>query len=340
MIRISNPVKEFILKALLICFPFLLLFCLYVIADPFKVLYRYKNYYYPAERQSVVLNRDMITTETLIRNYPVYEYDSYIFGNSRSYFYRTSEWGKLIGSTKCFHYNANDESLYGVVQKLKYLDRNNYLFENALFVFDIGLLKQTQPNKGHIFIKHPIYTNQSWIEYQTEFLKSFYVPRFLISYFDYKISGKFKGYMKQVMNDNIYDYDIEHNELFLNEVEDKIKSDSIGFYNKKRKIFYERSVEEKLSLVIIKEEQELLLGQMAEILKKSNISFRIIISPLYDQKKISPIDKEYLMKLFGANRVFDFSGKNQFTIPLNHYYENSHYRPSVATQLMKISYHK
>ena len=328
----------FLIKALVVSFPFLLLFCIYIISDPFRVLYRYKNYYFPRERQYITLNRDRITTETLIRNYPVYHYDSYIFGNSRSYFYRTADWSKLIGSSHCFHYNANDESLYGIVQKLKYLDQHHYTFRNALFVFDIGLLKQSSPNKGHLFIKHPVYTRQPWMEYQAEFLKAFFDPRFLVAYLDLRITGKFKGYMKKVLNDKIYDYEFVHNELFLNDEEQKIKADSANYYQKKKKIFYERSKVQEMIPPVIKTDQKILLKEMAELLQKQSVDFRLIVSPLYDQKKLNEEDTKYLKELFGSAKVFDFSGKNEMTDPIGHYYENSHYRPYIATQIMEFTY--
>jgi len=340
LINRSSPLKTFIFKISIFSLPFLLLFLVYIGTDPFKVLYRYQNYYPPREHQYIILNRDRITTESLIRNYPLYLYDSYIFGNSRSYFYRTNEWSKLINSNKIFHFNANDESLYGVVQKLKYIDDNKLNFSNALFVFDSGLLKQDAPNTGHLFIKHPVYTHQSWIEYHTEFLKAFFEPRFLIAYLDLLITGTFKGYMRKVMSDKIYDYNLAHNELFLNDEELKIEKDSIGYYQKKKKVFYTRTPVKQYDASILKMEQQLLLKELSFLLSKNRVNFKIIISPLYDQKKMNAADFKYLQKLFGAENVFDFSGQNAITASPGNYYEDSHYRTFVATQLMQSVYGK
>jgi hypothetical protein len=62
------------------------------------------------------------------------------------------------------------------------------------------------------------------------------------------------------------------------------------------------------------------------------------VSPLYDQLKLNPQDKEKLDSIFGKHNVFDFSGINEFTKDSLNYYEASHYRPHVAKRLLEIIY--
>ena len=339
----QSTVKSFFIKLLIISIPFLLLFTFYLVTDPYRVLYHYENYYTPRESQYVTLNRDLISTEMLLRNYPVYHYDSYIFGNSRSYFYSVKEWGRIINSNRCFHFNSNAESLYGFVQKLKFLDERHYNFKNALFVIDIPMLQKVTPDKGPIFLKHPIFTGQSQLDFQLEFIKAFFDPRFLFAFIDLKITGKWKSYMKIVLSDRLFNYEIKTNELAMNAEERKIKSDSTAYYErktKKKNIFFKRSETEVVSPVVIKEPQLKLLSEASSILKKHRVNFRFIISPIYDQVKMNPADLAQLDSLFGAQNVFDFSGRNEFTDPVGNYYENSHYRPEVALRLLEIAYSK
>lgn len=336
----TKAMKSFFVKLLIIALPFLILSGVYFITDPYRVLYHYENYYTPRESQYVALNRDMISTEMLLRNYSVYNYDSYIFGNSRSYFYSIKEWSRHINSNHCFHYNSNAESLYGLVQKIKYLDAHNYDFKNALIVFDGASMAKTTPDKGPLFLKYPLYTHQPWLDFQLEFVKAFFDPRFLYSYLNLKITHKWKGWMKVVLSDRLFDYDVKTNELAMNAEEQKIKADSTGYYERKlkKKIFFKRSDKEEIANPVLKEEQKKLLQEAASILIRRNVNFRIILSPLYEQQKLNPSDLKVLNELFGQQNVFDFSGKNEFTEPIGNFYENSHYRSSIATKLMETAY--
>jgi hypothetical protein len=49
-------------------------------------------------------------------------------------------------------------------------------------------------------------------------------------------------------------------------------------------------------------------------------------------------DLRYLTNLFGKENVYDFSGINEYTESIYNYYENSHYRPYVADEIMKKLY--
>ncbi|KAA6318040.1 hypothetical protein EZS27_031899 [termite gut metagenome] len=47
------------------------------------------------------------------------------------------------------------------------------------------------------------------------------------------------------------------------------------------------------------------------------------------------MDLEYLENVFGEDNVFDFLGINTFTQDYTNYYDDSHYRPHVAREIMK-----
>src|SRR4051794_10986558 len=111
----DREIKKLILKALLFSLPILILTGIYIWLDPFKVLFRYENYY-PLNDQFVTLNRDFVSTEVFRNKYSAYKYDSFIFGNSRSLFYEVAKWQPYIKSEKdrMFHFDASGESLYGI----------------------------------------------------------------------------------------------------------------------------------------------------------------------------------------------------------------------------------
>ena len=47
-------------------------------------------------------------------------------------------------------------------------------------------------------------------------------------------------------------------------------------------------------------------------------------------------DLTELQTIFGADRVFDFTGINHFNSHVEHFYDQPHFRPLVADSIMQI----
>ena len=75
--------KKFILKLLLFSIPIYLVIGSFFVFDPFKILYSYNNLNQSAI-DGVPLNNDFLGTEVYINQVKQYQYDSFVFGNSRS----------------------------------------------------------------------------------------------------------------------------------------------------------------------------------------------------------------------------------------------------------------
>ena len=80
------------------------------------------------------------------------------------------------------------------------------------------------------------------------------------------------------------------------------------------------------------------LREMAGIFKHNNTNYKLVISPLYNTPKFNNTDFETLVRIFGSENVFDFSGENSITSNYRNYYERSHYRPEVGRQILEIIY--
>jgi hypothetical protein len=90
----------------------------------------------------------------------------------------------------------------------------------------------------------------------------------------------------------------------------------------------------------ILENQKAMLSNIKSIANKHHTQLKVVISPLYDQKKLNTDDLKFLQQVFGNSNVFDFSGINSITNDYRNYYENSHYRPSVTKEILKVVYAK
>lgn len=339
-------VRKFFLRLALFSIPFVGLVVLYIALDPFKVIRHYDSYYVPNKPSYISLNRDYISTQHWINHYPEKKYNSYILGNSRSMFYRIDDWKDLIGEPyeKCYHFDASGESLYGIERKMNFLvNKEKVPVKNALLVIDAELLNQTLNSEGHIFAKHPATSGASSLSFQMGSLQAFFDAKFFTSYLDFKISGKVKPYMKKefLMDDRPFFYDPATNEIQQKVFEDVISKNPDDFYKPLQAVLYDRdSTHLQTSPAVIKEPQLKLVNSLAKMVSDNQINCKIVISPLYNQKKINPADLAILKEKFGENNVFDFSGINEFTKDKHNYYETSHYRPHVAAQIMKIVYGK
>jgi len=313
----------------------------YLYFDPFKVLYDYNSFY---ETTAVTLDKDYVSTETFIKNSENLDYNSFILGNSRSIFYQVSDWKKHLNNNAiCFHFDASAESLWALNKKVEYIDKKGNNIQNILLILDYSILIQDKPNTGHLFIISPALVGESNIvEFHRTFFLAFLTPKFLYAFFDYKISGKVKPYMKKgsLLDDRPLDYDLSTNEERFDYFENQIKENENIYYSQQRlSVFYPRdTTNQKFSKKCIYNSQKTLLENIATITKKHNTKIKVIINPLYDQLKLDESDLKYLKSTFGAENVFDFSGINKFTNDYRNYYETSHYRPQVAREILSIVY--
>ena len=81
-----------------------------------------------------------------------------------------------------------------------------------------------------------------------------------------------------------------------------------------------------------------MLQSIRSALDAKHTNFCVVVAPLYQQQPISPQDRQALEQIFGVDSLFDFSGRNELTDDVRGYYEDSHFRPMVARQVMKRAF--
>ncbi|AZQ61925.1 hypothetical protein EI427_06635 [Flammeovirga pectinis] len=335
---LSNCLRFSIPGAIIIC----CILILYTYLDPFKVIYDYDVLLDAKTKVNVTLNKDYVSTTTFIKGNKYYNYNSFIFGNSRSIFYQISDWKKYIDENdKCFHFDASGEGLWALEKKIQFIDKANNKLKNIILVLDYSTLTQVGPNDSHLrIISPPLVNNSNLLKFHFTFIKAFSSPKFLYAFLDYKITNHFKSYMKSgfLLDNRERNYDPITNELRFDKFE-KLISEGKYYTHERMKPFYKRNSKiEEISPQCIFNPQKELLSNIATITKKHNTNLKIIINPLYDQLKLNSIDLKFLNQLFGDENIYDFSGINKFTNDYKNYYENSHYRPHVAKEILKNIY--
>ena len=333
--------RKFLKSVLLFSSPFVFILGVYISLDPFKVIRSYESFIDMKAKGWVGINKDYISTTTFDNNYKIEKYNSFIFGNSRSIFYQISDWKNHIPqNSNCYHFDASGESLFSLHKKIQYIDSKNLEIKNVLLILDFETLIQEKSKSGHLTIISPQLVNYSnIINFHFTFFKTFLNPNFFYAFIDFKISGKVKPYMKNefLLDDRPLNYNYRTNEMRFDYFEELISQNKY-FSSNRLAVFYERKNIQIYSPISIRENQIDILNDIHVIFKKHNTNCKIVISPLYNQKKLHIEDLGFLKNLFGANNVFNYSGINIITKDYRNYYENSHYRPHVASDIMKEIY--
>lgn len=333
--------RYFLTKLLIFLSPFMVLLSLYPVLDPLKVLYSYDQYFPENGNSLANINKDYVSTQNLLQHYNLYKPSNFIFGSSRSIFYETNAWSQYIKVPKdaCYHYDAFGESLYGIVNKIEFLNKKHMPVKHALIILDYAVLEGQEMPKEYFRLQDPTVSGNSVLAFQYAHLKTYCNYGFLKDYF----RNLFKTTSSSVpdatlLGENKQSYNFVNNEMKFPELEKEINLKGNTYYEERKDIFYLRDTIQKIYGVVIKERQVKQLKRIKEILTTNRAEYRIVISPLYDQLQMNPEDRLLLENLFGKKYVFDFSGINELTRPLSNYYEISHYRPHVADSIMKIIY--
>lgn len=306
----------------------------YLYFDPFKVIKKYTDYSSP----DVVVNRDYISTEMFLNKNKYNNYNSFIFGSSRTLAFKPSSWKQYLNTfDNVFVFDASGESAFGILLKLRLLDSLKIPIKNALIVLcsDVSFSSSENP-VSHLFTKHFALTGDSRYKFHRTFLKAYFDPKFLMRYYSFKLTGRYGNWMKGYIEDREIKYDTVTNELSLVAYDRELAKNEKVFYQQRQKIFYKRSKEVELDQKIVNQYKDI-VREMSQILQKNNTDLKVILSPLYDQNKWNIRDVEFLRNNFG-NNVFDFSGKNWITEDTKNYYETSHYRPLVGDSILKRIY--
>ncbi|MDD2964839.1 MAG: hypothetical protein PHQ65_10725 [Bacteroidales bacterium] len=307
----------------------------YVINDPFEVLRPPRDFSHPA----VVPNRDFISTTIFLRQNPTQQYDSFIFGSSRTMGFKPSHWQKFLpDGAKVFMFDASQESVYGISTKLEWLDRNGVEIKNVLIVLcrDYSFANTTN-HKGHLFIKHPATSGENPLWFHVSFFRAYTSPRFLAAFYGYKLIGGYRPFMRGYIEQKDITYDTLTNETNIVDQELEITTRPDQYYAKRAKVFYNRAAETTDPMPRITPEAKKHLETIARILQKHQTNYRVVMSPLYEQIKLNPADANILKQTFG-NRFFDFTGANTFTNDKHNYYETNHFRPKVGDSIMRVMY--
>jgi hypothetical protein len=330
---------EYFIKLIIFSFPFILFFGLYFVWDPFKVIYNYDNYY--QEKDNFIFkNRDFVSSEIYMRNYQKNKYDSFIFGSSTSLFFLPSSWKKYLDSSShVFSFDASGENIVGIWSKIRFIHQKNNQIKNALLIFDTGGTFGSFTNTGHIFRKHYRIYPSSFYSFHYESFMSYLNFKFILAVIHHKISHRYYPYMKDLLEDRDFTFDLNTNEIIFKGPERELKEDSIGYYQRRSDLFYKRNNTPSESKQMINDKHLQMLREIKSIFISDETDYRIIISPLYEQVSFNKEDLKKIQNIFGRDKVFDYSGINFYTKNMSNYFDPVHFKTYMGDDILYRIYH-
>lgn len=295
----------------------------YVIVDPYRVIWEHDDYSKcpnPAYRSVKYLKQNDSTI-----------YDSFIVGSSRSEYYPIDDLETLIGDAKWLHLNAAADWTYGANQRIKYIYSVVPHVKNVILIVDHDFLRNQKWYEGASYeTPWQMTPEYDWLSFQYYMIKQFFSKNGLKFYLGI---GDYYKYLFYVDKRNechnlarewaiTCDPDFYYAHVYHN-----------GAHN-----LYPRDTIQKMDTIIIGNDQKEWLEEIHELFVNGGTNYKIIVSPLFDQLKLNTDDKRVLDSIFGNENVFDFSGINEYTNDTLNYYEDSHYRPCLARQLLNVVY--
>lgn len=334
--------KGIVLRALLFFLPIAGIVSIYAWLDPFKVIGLYANYKPSGQDLTVPLNQNRVSAGTYCYYHDSIQYNSFIFGSSRSMFYEIKDWSGHLGpDASCFHFDASAETMEGILHKIQFLEESKAEFRNVLLILDVDIFRPYSLLNEHLYMEDPLVVGcTKWLTFQSSHFMAFLDRKFLRAYGEYRFTGQAKPYMSQqsLLDDKPFEYDPLTNELRYHFFEELDKKGQYYTDERMKKFKPERDGRVRSSAPVIDEKMKNRLEKVAAILSRNNCDVRVVISPLYNQINMSTHDVEVLRSVFGASAVYDFSGINRYTSSHTGYYERSHYRPHIAKAVLDSVY--
>jgi hypothetical protein len=313
----------------------LALIILYVVIDPYKKIWNYKLY----RSDYVMLNRGDVSTMVYLKNKKEYNFNSFIFGSSRSCAFTSKEWTKYLSKgSLALSYGSWNETIQGICNKLALLDSLNAPINNVLMIFDVddtfNDLKWDPLSDDHYLI-----SKKKSYDYHLSAIINYYKdPLLIITSIDYSLFHTRRNYMKNFVTMKDSDLDPVNNDWFPNS-EQEIMDDSVKYYLHPIDTFYLRTKVQHFEKKYIVNNKLDCLIKIKAILKKRNSNCKIVISPLYYQIKLNTDDLNTLNQIFGKDNVFDYSGINYLTDnKYNFANDVIHYRKRTANIILKEIY--
>lgn len=332
------------MRSLLAALPLAILLAIYLIADPFRVIYNHYPYY--DGLNPLPDNKAYANVTAYINGRQHYHYNAFIFGNSRSCYFPVAAWKThLPADARPIHLDASSETLYGMAAKMKFIESQGDTIKYALIeISPWGFTNDSiNPLNAPLPFRIPwqLQGAQDYLPFQYAFFRDFLSRPTWIALSKYYLSG----YRENTPDAELFkvplqSYKVESSETIDDTIEHLINTTPEVFYAD-RKSALDQALATPFRFVTdrpITRQQRQALTDMAAILKRHHTDYQIIIGPTGSHQMPSPQNLSVLKSIFNPRRVHDMSRfAPAFNTPYA-FYDPTHFRPFIGIQLMDSAY--
>ena len=322
----------FVIKCLLLALPFFVLIAVYVVNDPYMVIYKYNKY----DNSYLFPDESYVGWRTYMKNRDKQHFNTFIMGNSCTMAFKCSSIERILGNgTHAIRLFGNNERLSSVYLKLKALEKYHAKLDHVLIISDASMLMNTALAPSAQYILPPEMTGDGNLYFQSVFFQSFMDPNTVIKYLDFSLFHHYRKSMQGLINP----YGQVRNPVNCeaeNPHDKEIASEGDSYWKINKDFFYKQTP--RMGDKIIGPSQMVLLRQIKAICMRNHCDLEFIIGPEYDQTKLNPSDIASLESVFGTSHVFDYSGVNSFTNDVRNYYDKAHFRTTVGDSILRAVY--
>ena len=316
--------------------PLVVLLGLYLWSDPFKCLYRFDI------NNVDNTNREYLSTELFLRNEESQHYNSFIFSSSRGCGMNTYRWKTYLSpNARPFVFQAWSETLTGIEIKMNYLDEQQVPLDHVLILLDVpGSFNKEQLSHDAMTMKHYVFTEKSRASYNAiQYFNFIQKPSLWVSSVRKKVNGlKTPCHSDTITND--WNINNKYNCIGIPEQDSLRDCSEIS-----RQTFFEKVAHRGNEGVVVSEPLitvsfEDQLHHIKTILDGNKSDYYVILSPAYcyTNPAVNPADLEKLKEIFGEDRVYDFTGKNEMTDDYNNFTDPNHFGQRVGWMILEDIY--
>jgi hypothetical protein len=325
--------KKILFATLLPGLFYVIVFIFYRTYDVYQDFGTYPNYSWKYEFQSL----GDLSTKKLINSKKNYNtsknYNTFIFGSSRTTSLFACYVQNQLEDSKAFHFGNWNESIGGILEKIKLLDSLHYQLSNIMIYIDTDYTFEgdgrCKPYDHYLLTHAPR-------------------PTYLMNHFSSFLSNK-ENYKILLGGAPPKDrFPNRHSDPVTNDPYHKCTDSTVRSYGfdpfiradslkidslKKSGFFYARSKRQKYLDEQISSSESKIIDGIVKILNRHRAKLYVIITPLYDQRKFNPEDISILRTAFGES-LYDFSGINAITNnEYNYKPDRKHFREVVSKKI-------
>lgn len=335
--------KRYLTRILIFLSPFLFLFLVFVVFDPFGMIHKELPQFVMGESA----NDDFNTLNKFDTNNPEYKYNAFVFGNSKTLAILSTDWSKYIGKQRFFKFGSPGESLLNIRKKLEYAISKGNKIDYAIILLDGKVLSNTDNESpmfsGPVYLKGPKSSYNNELQYVSKGFYYFLYDAYFLNFFK-------KAFTKSKQNSSVKepDWDIinqtmtkdeylflqGNNEFYRWDTEKAILKDSLSWVEG----FNPATIEESYTKVVLDRRDIEHLKQIKNLFDKQKTNFKIVFGPEYQCTKMGADILTEFNKIFASENVYDFTQDSEYCDNPILYYEPNHYRPVVGSYMLEEIY--